>query len=177
MGMAAMQGGETRRDCLGCKAWQTLTRLRGEQDANQTVGKGRRVAPISWAVVAAQGFSERCAMTTYTYTTLNATPWGQPILEGINDLGQVVGYLGTDGYLYSDGAWTSLFDPSGVLTEAEGINDLGQVVGGYADGNNVGHGFLFSNGAYTTLSDPSSGPNGTIAFGINDSGSDLRRIL
>ena len=103
-------------------------------------------------------------MTTYTFTTLTP-PGGSPavIPQSINDKGQVVGsyYPGTNGnnergFLYSNGAWTTLSDPSAALidpsadsgityTVAMSINDKGQVVGSYYNGTTE-EGFLYSKG-------------------------------
>jgi probable HAF family extracellular repeat protein len=60
--------------------------------------------------------------------------------EGINNLGQVVGWkedpaygqAGTAGFLYHDGAWTNLLDEHG-MTGAFGINDAGQIAGCVGD--------------------------------------------
>ena len=76
-----------------------------------------------------------------------------------------------EGFLYSNGTWTTLNDPSAAdgITYAMGINDAGQIVGYYLDSSGVPHGFLYSNGTWTTLDDPSA-VNGTIADGMNASG-------
>jgi probable HAF family extracellular repeat protein len=75
-----------------------------------------------------------------------------------------------DGFLYSNGTWTTLDDPLGVNgTFADGINASGQIVGSYIDRSGNANGFLYSNGTWTTLDDPSA-INGTFANGINASG-------
>ena len=118
-------------------------------------------------------------MTTYTYTNLidpSAAPGGSTSPLSINDRGQVVGnyYNGTatEGFLYSDGTWTTLSDPSAASggTIPASINDRGQITGSYFNGTtNVG--FLYSNGTWTTLSDPSAAPGGGTSPGsINDRG-------
>ena len=68
----------------------------------------------------------------------------ESVAEGINDLGDIVGYsdtpTGTDGFIYSDGVMqdlNSLIDPSSgwTIIDAEGINDAGQIVStGYYGG-------------------------------------------
>jgi probable HAF family extracellular repeat protein len=112
---------------------------------------------------------------TYTYTPLDDPlavhgAFGT-FAQGINDLGQIVGYYadssGQHGFLYGNGTWTTLNYPSGNATGAQGINDLGQIVG-YYDANSAAHGFLYSNGTWTTLNYPSG--NATDAQGINDLG-------
>jgi probable HAF family extracellular repeat protein len=106
-------------------------------------------------------------MTTYTYTTLSdpsAAPGGLGTNPtSINDRGQVVGWYdnGTtdEGFLYSNGTYKTLRDPSAGLdgeTFPTSINDKGQVAGYYTDGGQT-RDFLYSNGTWTTLrgaSDP-----------------------
>jgi probable HAF family extracellular repeat protein/VCBS repeat-containing protein len=65
--------------------------------------------------------------------------------EGINDLGQVVGYYfdnsGLHGFLYSGGSYTTINDPLATQgTVATGINNKGEIVGDYFDGSGE-HGF------------------------------------
>ena len=132
----------------------------------------------------------------YTYTTLN-DPSGAngTVAFGINNSGEIVGYYVDSngvmhGYLYSNGTYTAVTDPSALIdasvggygTYAHSINGSGQIVGIYADAGGI-HGFLYSggtNGTYTTLDDPSTTPGtaavgisiiaGTAAAGINDLG-------
>ena len=108
----------------------------------------------------------------YSYTTLN-DPLGTygTVSFGINDLGEIVGnYVDSNGvlhgFLYSNGSYTSVTDPSARTTPgfqtfgtyAHSINDSGQIVGYYVDATtNSVRGFLYSggtNGTYTTLDDP-----------------------
>jgi probable HAF family extracellular repeat protein len=94
---------------------------------------------------------------------------------GINNSGQVVGYDqigGTyHGFLYINGAWSSLDDPAAANgTFAEDINDSGMIVGYYVDANGAPHGFEFNMGAasWTTIDYP--GASQTFLNGINDTG-------
>ena len=117
-------------------------------------------------------------MTTYTYTTLSdpsAAPGGYTVPVSINDSGQLVGnyFDGTAeaGFLYSNGTWTTLHDPSaasppgGIGTVPAAINESGQITGF------DGAGFLYSNGIWTTLHDPSLPADGfTGPTAINDKG-------
>ena len=114
-------------------------------------------------------------MPIYTYTTLE-DPLAPDITEayGINDNGQIVGYsfdASYHGFLYSNGAYTTLNDPSAGSsgTFAVGINDTGQIVGSYFDANSRNHGFLYSGGSYTTFDDPLD-VYGTVPYGINNNG-------
>jgi len=113
-----------------------------------------------------------------TYTTINDpfTTVQNTAAYGINDKGQIVGYYQNssytfEGFLYSSGTYTTLYDPSATFdggTSADGINDKGQIVGYY--GNDSGaHGFLYNHGHYVTLNDL-HGTKGTFANGINDNG-------
>jgi probable HAF family extracellular repeat protein len=123
-----------------------------------------------------------------TYTTLT-DPLGTngTVPFDINDSGQIVGnYVDSNGvlhgFLYSNGAYTSITDPSarttagdqGFGTYAHSINDSGQIVGYYVDATtNSVRGFLYSggpNGTYTTLEDPLADGGNTVSFGINDLG-------
>ena len=119
-------------------------------------------------------------ISTYTYTAIaDPSAVGGTFADGINDLGQVVGsYIdgsgNEDGFLYSNGAWTTLEDPAAANgpsggTFADGINASGQIVGSYIDNSGNANGFLYSHGTWTTLDDPSA-VNGTFANGINASG-------
>jgi probable HAF family extracellular repeat protein len=79
--------------------------------------------------------------------------------------------MGSEGFVYSNGNYTTINDPLGTNTLAFGINNSGQVVGGYNVGQGSGnyqYGFVYSGGNYTTISVP--GSTYTVAFGINDSG-------
>ncbi len=74
---------------------------------------------------------------------------GYSTVNGINDMGQIVGEYRdaggrTHGFLYSGGFYTTLDDPlaGSIGTEAFGINDMGQIVGDYFDSSNHQHGFL-----------------------------------
>jgi probable HAF family extracellular repeat protein len=83
---------------------------------------------------------------------------------GINDSSVVVGGVGSDGFVYQNGALTLLSVPGAYATGAAGIDDLGQVVGAFFD-NTGSHGFLYQNGVYCIMS-----LAGSTANGINDYG-------
>lgn len=110
-------------------------------------------------------------------------PWSAAL--SVNDLGQVVGYLGIDslpgnpgelypntGFLYSGGTLSligSLFaDGVSIATD---INNLGQVVGSARGPDEVSHAFLYESGGLIDLNlliDPASGWTITDAAAIND---------
>jgi probable HAF family extracellular repeat protein len=108
-------------------------------------------------------------------------PFYQPSVRtyayGINNLGEVVGYYtnnsNPNGFVYSNGTYTSFNDPLGSAgTWARGINDKQQVVGYYVDVNGKTHGFEYNisnGGSYASLDDP-LGTEGTFATGINNAG-------
>src|SRR5262245_2364602 len=111
---------------------------------------------------------------SYTYTTIDdPLATGSTYANGINDLGQIVGWYqdadGFRGYLYSDGTYTKLHDPLALSTFANDINNLGQIVGSYSNLSGT-HGFLLSGGTYITLDNPVAKPGTTQALGINDAG-------
>jgi probable HAF family extracellular repeat protein len=102
------------------------------------------------------------------YTTL---PIGEPGFQiGINDAGQIVGTIGGQGFLDTNGVFTT-FDVPGALEAASlsGVNNSGQIVGTYAN-NSGNHGFLDTNGVFTTIDDPAASLSGTAVNGINDVG-------
>lgn len=95
-------------------------------------------------------------------------------VSGINNLGQVVGFVINDpagnptGFLDTGGAFTTINFPGTSYTTATGINDSGEIVGGYRDSSR-GYGYLFTpNGVYLSLNVP--GSTSTMASGINDLG-------
>ena len=99
------------------------------------------------------------------YTTLDDPLGTNTALQGINDLGQIIGsYDDTNstlqGFLYSNGVYTTLTGPSGGPFVPSGINDSGQMI----DGN-----LIYSNGSFTTFSDPMA-TGFTRAMGINNDG-------
>ena len=100
-------------------------------------------------------------MPTYSYTTLDdPLGTGVTIANGINAAGWVVGQYsvssGYQGFLYSNGTYTSLGGPSNVALGAValGVNDNAQIVGYYTDAARLNHGFLYTGGNYITLDDP-----------------------
>jgi probable HAF family extracellular repeat protein len=104
------------------------------------------------------------------YTTLDG-PAGNYVpnasANGINALGQIVGYYvngyGVNGFLYRNGAYTTIAVGAG----ADAINNLGQIVGTFL-GSYPLTPFLLSNGTFTILNTPAS--SASLPLGINDSG-------
>jgi uncharacterized membrane protein len=92
------------------------------------------------------------------------------IAKGINDLGQIVGIAGNNGFLDTGGVFSTIAFPGATFTDAFGINDAGQIVGTYFDSSLHAHGFVDSGGTYTSINIPFSGVIDTYVYGINDSG-------
>ena len=97
-----------------------------------------------------------------TYPGSTATfPWG------INDSGTVVGsYFDSQsiehGFIYSNGSWATLDDPSNKTGRLLGISNKGVIVGGFNP-------FLYENGTFKRISVPNS-PNAYIDIRAMSSG-------
>jgi probable HAF family extracellular repeat protein len=115
---------------------------------------------------------------TYNATLLNVPAPAQA--NGINDVGQIVGYYGPSnqyGFIYKFTEEplvtliTNTLSDRANNTQAYGINNAGQVVGATATGSGT-YGFLYNGGNFTNFSvgTPRSGGVVTYAFGINSGG-------
>jgi uncharacterized membrane protein len=88
---------------------------------------------------------------------------------GINNLGDVVGWADSHGFMCRLGTCKFLDIPGADKTNAFGINDAGIIVGFYeTSGPVIWHGFAWRNGKYISIDYP--GAIGTFANGINNSG-------
>jgi probable HAF family extracellular repeat protein len=112
---------------------------------------------------------------SFSFTTVDFPGPVATFASGINDNGQIVGWIREGihdpalGYLDTAGSFTSISVPGSAFgTFAYGINDSGQIVGNYGDSTGRNHGFLYNAGSFTTLNYP--GAVDTNAYGINDSG-------
>jgi probable HAF family extracellular repeat protein len=105
---------------------------------------------------------------SFSYSTLD-DPSGSTWPFAINDLGQITGTSSSGGFLFSNGNYTPINDPSANVdsTEPRGINNAGEIVGLYSTGT-TNHGFLYSGGNFTTVDVP--GSSNTYATDINASG-------
>jgi probable HAF family extracellular repeat protein len=107
-------------------------------------------------------------MTQYNFADLSFPGASQDFATGINDLGQIVGYYGGIGFLYSAGAYTAVSYPETYsqvnpdrtvtlvsdqinITQPTAINASGQIVGLIATGHAFIGPFLYSGGTYTAL--------------------------
>ena len=137
-------------------------------------------------------FADTCCSFAYSGGSFSSIdypvasfPYPAPFATGINDSGQIVGFMafgggagfGTEGFVDTGGNFTTFNVPGayggylglGGGTVANGINNSGQVVGYYynSTASNV-QGFLDIGGIFTTISVP--GAISTTATGINNSG-------
>src|SRR5215467_3942239 len=111
--------------------------------------------------------------SSYSVTPIDVPASTLTVACGIDMLGRVVGYFvdpaGTHGFLFSDGAFTTITFPGAVWTVAYGVNTAGQIVGGYgADPSSGRHGFLRTKGRFSSIDFP--GSTDTVARGLNNRG-------
>jgi uncharacterized membrane protein len=119
--------------------------------------------------------SQTTVAVTYNYASLTFP--GAPIsnVSGINNSNVIVGFYYdaqyfVHGFIYRAGTYTAVNFPGATMTEVLGVNDNSDVVGVYQMPGTLNfHGFLRHNGAFTKINDPSA-KIGTMAFGINNSG-------
>jgi hypothetical protein len=91
---------------------------------------------------------------------------------GINDFGQVAGYVigageTTHSFLLSGDLFTQFDPPGALVSAASGINNLGQIAGFYSDSLS-GHGYILTGNVEQIIDVP--GAQGTQVFGINTAG-------
>lgn len=96
-----------------------------------------------------------------------------PRCVAINDRGQIVGtFVDQDlterSFLFSDGLFLPIDQPTGATLGAAGINRLGTIVGSLIQPNGMLRGFSLSKGELTIFSTPTGGGAGANA--INDRG-------
>jgi len=109
-------------------------------------------------------------------STVNIDPpasAGYTEADGVNNAGAIVGrYFGNSpgfqGFVFSNGSYTTINVPGATNTSLFGINNLGDIVGDYIDASGATHGLLMSNGNITTIDFP--GSTNTNAQDINDNG-------
>jgi hypothetical protein len=106
-----------------------------------------------------------------TLTFFNLTGTAYVIPEDINNLGSVVGYTDTSGFVrFSDGSVVLLQVPDSIFTVATGINDRNEVVGFYRDAQVRHQGFIWDEiNGFRTLNNPAAGGD-TRLYSINNAG-------
>ena len=130
----------------------------------------RVLAPAAGLLLAWVGAAQA---TTYSFTSIDVGSGGRSYADGINNLGQIVGFYAVAsspqylGFLYSGGVFTTILVPGSSNTVAEGINNEGQIVGNYSDASGT-HGFVDTGGVFTTINGP-AGSDAAVT-GINDVG-------
>jgi probable HAF family extracellular repeat protein len=146
-----------------------------------------RAKLLGVAALLSVGVTSVADAESYIFTTLEGLPSGDysagtygAQAYGINNRGDIVGSyvdsaLVQHGYLYSNGSYTTLNAPAGVLpfnTQAFGINDRGQIAGEYfsRNDNTSSIGYVYNNGTFTTLGDPFGNRINYYASSINNSG-------
>ena len=87
------------------------------------------------------GLATATIVSAASFTIIDARSTGSTYLDGINNLGQIVGNSAWGGFVYADGK----FSYPGFPGLAHGINDAGEVVGSFNDDKGT-HGFLYSRG-------------------------------
>jgi len=110
--------------------------------------------------------------TTQTSTTFDAVGTfnilNPTVPVAINDLGQITGSSGAQGFIYTAGVGTVFSATNATQTVPRSINNLGDVVGMFYDINNVAHGFINKGGIVTTYD--IAGATTTDIWSINDIG-------
>ena len=93
----------------------------------------------------------------------------------INTQGDVVGWYQLppsgwpQGFLFSDGVYTTVDVPGAATTYAYGINDAKHIVGFYQNGS-IYHGFFFDGQSFTDIDYPGGDYGSTFPVGINNNG-------
>ena len=143
---------------------------------NQLLGINDRYQEVGYSSVDPAGMTQQRAYIverngSFKYLNLPANVNSQA--TGINDFGEVVGFLEptattSEGFIWNHGHETLLNAPGSTFTQALGVNNWGQIVGDYVDANGAMHGFVYGHGHYTTVD--VSGATSTTINGINDFG-------
>jgi probable HAF family extracellular repeat protein len=106
-------------------------------------------------------------------TDLGSLGGGGTSPQGINNLGQVVGFSLTQtnyhGFLWQTGTMTDLGALGGSFSSAFDVNDSGQVVGFASDASSNIHSFVWQSGVMTALPNLGTGSNHDVLY-INNAG-------
>jgi uncharacterized membrane protein len=116
-------------------------------------------------LVGLAGFLAYCttarAAGAYTVSTIDVPASSLTVACGIDMLGRTVGYFvdnsGTHGFLFNNGAFSTITFPGAAWTAAYGLNNAGQIVGAYGPNEfNGRHGFLRSGSSFSSIDFPGS---------------------
>lgn len=147
--------------CSGCEGPQTSN----QQTSNQQTSIPSAAAAVGF-VASINGSSG------FDFLIIPSAPGGTFSLPlGINDQGQIVGLVkGTNnGFLYSDGTFSTISYPGAEVTAPSGINNAGLIVGLYANPSGPSlQAFTFQGGTFNTFEVPGSTEN--VAYGVNNLG-------
>jgi probable HAF family extracellular repeat protein len=106
-----------------------------------------------------------------SFTTLDVPGADFTVAMGINNIGQIVGYAGSEAFVYKGGSFSFFTVPGGSQPVAEGINDSGQIVGNFVDADGIPRIFVDTDGRFTILDVPGLALTFVNAHeGINDAG-------
>jgi probable HAF family extracellular repeat protein len=130
-------------------------------------------ATSSWAWRSSTWCSAGPGDRSRRWSAANVDDVVSTIPEAINDRGEVAGaYFDSShaehGFVYDNGAYTTLNVRGATETFADAINDRGEVAGNYDDSSGTEHGFVYDNGRFTRLTVPGATSTSTLA--INDRG-------
>jgi hypothetical protein len=115
---------------------------------------------------AALAIAGEAAAQTYDYTKIDVPGSNDTVSQDINDSGAVTGYSGDNGFIYSDGTYTTLR----VDDFGSAINDSGEVLIASAYRGSDFYGYLYSARTYTRIKYPRTGSKPTYGLGLNGTG-------
>ena len=107
---------------------------------------------------------------TLSQFVVPGTPFGPgtTTASGINDIGQIVGAFGVQGYVKTGSNFAFFEVPGARSTGPASINSKGEIAGTFVDGRGEHQGFLLSGGTITPINFPDV--RTTEVRGINDAG-------
>ena len=124
-----------------------LTVAEGINDHNEITGT---------TVAIGSSLSQGFVLSNGQFTVFSASPGAGITPTGINNRGDIVGFVNVDGFLRSNGTFTTIRVPRSIATRANGINDRGHIVGEFTSAALQVHGFLLSRGRFLTFDVPNA---------------------
>ena len=145
------------------------TTAQGINNTGSVVGYSFLSGSTSWYQYPIAGW----VATNGGFTTVQDPDWLNTSLYGVNDSGQIVGFVSdgsglASGMLYNGGTFNIFSAPDAPWTIPTGINNSGEVVGTYTMSNGITNGFVYLNGLITTIDYP--GAPYTIGVALNNAG-------